>query len=132
MEKTLVIIKPDGVERGLIGEIISRYEKKGLKIVACKMAKADRELLEKHYAEHKGKSFYEDLMNYMMRGKVLVMVLEGNNVIQLIRKMHGSTNPLDADMGTIRGDFANKTTENIVHASDAKESAEREIRIWFS
>ncbi|QZY57261.1 nucleoside-diphosphate kinase [Crassaminicella profunda] len=132
MERILVIIKPDGVERGLIGEIISRYEKKGLNIVECKMIKADREILEKHYIEHKGKFFYEDLITYMMRGKVLVMILEGNNVIQLIRKMHGSTNPLDAEVGTIRGDFANRKTENIVHASDSKESAEREIAIWFS
>ncbi len=132
MEKTLVIIKPDGVERGLMGEIISRYEKKGLKIVDCRMVKADRETLERHYAEHKGKSFYEELISYMMRERILVLAIEGDNAIQLIRKMHGSTNPLDAEAGTIRGDFANTLTENIVHASDSKESAAREISIWFS
>ncbi|PAB59183.1 nucleoside-diphosphate kinase [Anaeromicrobium sediminis] len=132
MEKTLVIIKPDGIERGLMGEIISRYENKGFKITDCKMIKADREILEKHYAEHREKSFYGELISYMTRGKVLVMIIEGNNVIEIIRKMHGKTNPLDAEMGTIRGDFANSATENVVHASDSKESAEREISIWFS
>jgi nucleoside-diphosphate kinase len=132
MEKTLVIIKPDGVERGLIGEIISRYEKKGFKITDCKMIKADRETLVKHYAEHEEKSFFEELISYMTRGKVLVMIIEGNNAIQIIRKLHGKTNPLDAEIGTIRGSFANSVTENIVHASDSKDSAEREISIWFS
>lgn len=132
MEKTLVIIKPDGIERGLMGEIISRYEKKGLEITDCKMIKADRETLEKHYIEHKGKSFYEELISYMTRSNVLVMIIEGNNAIQIIRKLHGKTNPLDSEIGTIRGDFANSVTENIVHASDSKDSAKREISIWFS
>ena len=132
MEKTLVIIKPDGIERGLMGEIISRYEKKGFEIRDCKLITADKETLEKHYTEHKGKSFYEELITYMTRGKVFVMIIEGNHAIQIIRKLHGKTNPLEAQVGTIRGDFANSVTENIVHASDSKESAEREISIWFS
>ncbi|MBF8982691.1 nucleoside-diphosphate kinase [Lutibacter sp. B2] len=132
MEKTLVIIKPDGIERGLMGEIISRYEKKGLKIADCKMIEADKETLKRHYVEHKGKSFYEDLIIYMTRGKVFVMIIEGSNAIQIIRKLHGKTNPLEAEVGTIRGEFANSVTENIVHASDSKDSAEREISIWFS
>lgn len=131
MEKTLIIIKPDGVERGLIGEIISRYEKKGLEIIRCKMIKADKEILDRHYDEHKGKSFYEDLIKYMTRGRILVMVVEGENAIATVRKLHGKTNPMEAELGTIRGDFANSITENIVHASDSKESAQREIAIWF-
>lgn len=126
------IIKPDGVKRHLIGEIIGRYERKGFTITDCKMVKAHREILEKHYAEHKGKPFYEGLMSYMTRGKVLVMIIEGDKVIEMIRKIYGKTNPLEAQSGTIRGDFANSVTENIVHASDSKESAEREIAIWFS
>ncbi len=132
MERTLVIIKPDGVERGLMGEIISRYERKGLTVTECKLINAHRESLEKHYEEHKGKSFYEELLTYMTRGKVLVMIVEGNNAIQIVRKINGKTNPLDAEPGTIRGDFANSVTQNIVHASDSKESAKREISIWFS
>ncbi|WP_129598001.1 nucleoside-diphosphate kinase [Anaerophilus nitritogenes] len=131
MEKTLVIIKPDGVKRGLMGEIIKRYERKGLKIIDSKMVQADREILQKHYEEHKGKDFYEELITYMMSGKIVVMILEGENAIQIVRKIHGKTNPLDAELGTIRGDFANSTTQNIVHASDSKESSEREMFIWF-
>ncbi len=131
MEKTLVIIKPDGIERGLIGEIISRYEKKGLKITDCKMVRADEETLEKHYEEHKEKSFYKELISYMTRGKVLVLIVEGENAIQIVRKLNGKTNHLEAEAGTIRGDFANSVTENLVHASDSKESVEREISIWF-
>lgn len=132
MEKTLVIIKPDGVERGLIGEIISRYERKGLKIIACKMVRADRDTLEKHYVEHKEKPFFEELISYMMRGNIMVMIVEGNNAVKLARKLNGSTDPLDAELGTIRGDFANTKTENIIHASDSPEAVEREISIWFS
>lgn len=131
MEKTLVIVKPDGVKRGLIGEVISRYERKGLKIVECKMIEADRDTLEKHYIEHREKPFYEELVSYMMNGSIMVMIVEGNNAIKLVRNINGKTNPLDAEPGTIRGDFANTMTENIVHASDSEESAEREISIWF-
>lgn len=131
MERTFVIIKPDGVKRGLIGEIISRYERKGLKVVECKMLHADRSTLEKHYIEHIGKPFYEELISYMMQGSILAMIVEGNNAIKLVRKINGKTNPVEAEPGTIRGDFANTMTENIVHASDSAESAEREISIWF-
>lgn len=131
MEKTLVIIKPDGVMRGLIGEVISRYERKGLKIIKCKMMDADRATLEKHYIEHREKPFYEELISYMMQGSILAMVVEGNNAIKLVRNINGKTNPVEAEPGTIRGDFANTMTENIVHASDSLESAEREISIWF-
>ena len=131
MERTLVIIKPDGVRRGLIGEIISRYEKKGLKISNIKMIYADEEILREHYAEHLGKSFYKDLLDFMMSGRIVVMVVEGKNVVETVRKINGKTNPLEAEMGSIRGDFANFVTENIVHGSDSAESAEREISIWF-
>ncbi|KNF09577.1 nucleoside diphosphate kinase Ndk [Gottschalkia purinilytica] len=131
MEKTLVIIKPDGVERGLIGEVISRYERKGLKIKECRLINATKDILEQHYIEHKEKPFYEGLVSYMMRGPVVVMIVEGNEAIQLVRNINGSTKPTEAAMGTIRGDFANSVTENIVHASDSIESSEREISIWF-
>lgn len=131
MERTLVIIKPDGVRRGLIGEIISRYEKKGLKISNIRMIDADEEILKEHYAEHQGKSFYKDLLDFMMSGRIIVMVVEGKNVVETVRKINGKTNPLEAEMGSIRGDFANFVTENIVHGSDSAESAEREISIWF-
>lgn len=131
MERTLVIIKPDGVKRGLIGEVINRYERKGLNILDIKLLKPSKDILEKHYMEHREKPFYKELISYMMSGKVLVMILEGNNAISLVRKINGKTNPLEAEPGTIRGDFGSSVTENIVHASDSKESAEREISIWF-
>lgn len=131
MERTLVIIKPDGVKRGLIGEVINRYERKGLNILDIKLLKPNKDILEKHYMEHREKPFYKELISYMMSGKVLVMILEGNNAISLVRKINGKTNPLEAEPGTIRGDFGSSVTENIVHASDSKESAEREISIWF-
>lgn len=132
MERTLVIIKPDGIERGLIGEIISRYERKGFRLIKCNMIKATLDTLNKHYEHLIGKSFYNDLVTYMMRDYILVMIIEGNNVVETIRKINGSTNPIEAKMGTIRGDFANSITENIVHSSDSRESAEKEISIWFS
>ncbi|SDZ25663.1 nucleoside diphosphate kinase [Proteiniborus ethanoligenes] len=131
MERTLVIVKPDGIKRGLIGEVISRYERKGLKIVECRMIEADKATLEKHYIEHREKPFYEELVSYMMGGSIMVMIVEGNNAIKLVRNINGKTNPVDAEPGTIRGDFANTMTENIVHASDSVEAAEREISIWF-
>jgi len=130
-ERTLVLIKPDGVQRGLIGEIISRFEKRGLKIVAMKLVKPDRELAEKHYAIHKGKPFFEPTVKYIMSSPVVAMVIEGKNVIETVRKMMGKTNPQDADPGTIRGDFAQDISRNIVHGSDSKENAEYEINLWF-
>lgn len=130
MEKTLVLIKPDGVERGLIGEIISRYERKNLKIRYCNMVRADRDRLSKHYSEHKGRDFYERLIGYMQRGDIVVMVLQGENAIETVRKINGKTNPLEAEIGSIRGDYAAEKEENLVHASDSLESAKREIEIW--
>lgn len=130
-ERTFIMIKPDGVQRGLIGEIISRFEKRGIKIVAMKMIKVDRRLAEKHYAVHKGKPFFEPTVRYIMSSPVVAMVLEGYNVIDMVRKMVGKTNPQDADPGTIRGDLAQQIGRNIIHASDGKETAEYEINLWF-
>ncbi|GAA0740106.1 nucleoside-diphosphate kinase [Clostridium oceanicum] len=132
MEKTLVLIKPDGVKRKLIGKIIDRYEQKGLTISNMKMTKASRSTLEKHYEDLKDKDFFEDLINYMTSGPLIAMIIEGSNVISSVRKMHGNTNPIDAEMGTIRGDFGNSKTENLVHASDSKSHALKEISIWFN
>lgn len=131
LEQTLVIIKPDGIERKLLGNIISRYEKKGLNIRYCKMLEATREVLEEHYLEHKDRDFYEELIDYMMRGSILVMVLEGHDAIEKLRKINGSTNPIEAELGSIRGDYAISKEENLVHASDSKEAVEREKKIWL-
>ncbi|MCX7694443.1 MAG: nucleoside-diphosphate kinase [Caloramator sp.] len=131
MEKTLVLIKPDGVERGLIGEIIKRYEMKGMKIKEIKSLIPTRELAEKHYEEHKGKEFFEELIKYLTSGMVVAMIIEGENAIKCVRNINGATKYQDALPGTIRGDFAYKDTYNLVHASDCKDSAEREIKLWF-
>lgn len=131
-ERTFVMIKPDAVQRGLIGEIISRFEKKGIKIVAMKMVSVDRELAEKHYSVHKGKPFFEPTVKFIMSSPVVAMVLEGYNVIEMVRKMVGKTNPQDADPGTIRGDYGQHIGRNIIHASDGKETAEYEINLWFN
>ncbi|MDD2372964.1 MAG: nucleoside-diphosphate kinase [Syntrophomonadaceae bacterium] len=131
MNRTFAMVKPDGVEKGLVGEIISRFEKKGLKMVALKIMKITPELAEKHYSEHKGKPFFADLVNFITSGPVAAMVLEGENVIPTVRTMMGATNPQDAAPGTIRGDFALTIDENIIHGSDSPESARREIGIFF-
>lgn len=131
MEKTFVMIKPDGVSRGLMGEIIKRYEQKGLKITYMKLENADRKTVEEHYEQHKGKSFYHDLISYMTSGPLLLMVIEGEKAVELVRKLNGATKVEDAAPGTIRGDFAASTTYNVVHASDSVESAAREISIWI-
>lgn len=131
MERTLVIIKPDGVSRGLIGEIISRYERKGFHIVAGKLMKPEQEIVEYHYDVHRGKSFFQDLIAYFMEGHIFVMVVEGENVVDLVRKIHGDKDPSCALPGTLRGDYASSTTRNIVHASDSLGAAAREISIWF-
>lgn len=131
MEKTLVIIKPDGVRRGLIGEIISRYERKGLKIVEMKMVDPKQKTLMKHYHDHIEKDFFQELVQFMMSGKIVVMVVEGSNAVETVRKINGKTNPSDAENGSIRGDYAYSMTENIIHGSDSKENAEKEIKIWF-
>ncbi|MHC1683749.1 MAG: nucleoside-diphosphate kinase [Clostridiaceae bacterium] len=131
MERTLVLIKPDGVERKLIGEIISYYERKGLTISQMKMTVPDVKLVEEHYEEHKGKSFFNELVDYLSHGKVVAMVVEGNNVVEIVRKINGNKDPLKSECCTIRGTFANDTTQNLVHSSDSVEHAEREISIWF-
>ena len=131
MNRTFAMVKPDGVQKGLVGEIISRFEKKGLKMVALKMMKITPELAEKHYSEHKGKPFFADLVNFITSGPVAPMVLEGENVISTVRAMMGATNPQDATPGTIRGDFALTIDENIIHGSDSPESAMREIGLFF-
>ncbi|SHK22473.1 nucleoside diphosphate kinase [Geosporobacter subterraneus DSM 17957] len=131
MEKTLVIIKPDGVDRKLVGEIIGRYERKGFRIIAAKMLSAERITLADHYEEHIGRPYFEELISYMVEGRLMVMAVEGENAIEIVRMMNGHKDPKQALPGTIRGDFAHSITKNIIHASDSKETAEREIRIWF-
>ncbi|AAK40571.1 nucleoside-diphosphate kinase [Saccharolobus solfataricus] len=130
-QRTFVMIKPDGVKRGLIGEIISRFEKRGLKIVSLKMVKMSRDTAEKLYEEHKGKSFFEELVNYVTSGPVVCMVIEGDDVVQVIRRMIGNTDPKEAPPGTIRGDYALSKSENVIHASDSIEKAQREMSLFF-
>ena len=134
-EKTLILLKPDGVRRQLVGEIISRIEKKGYVVSALKMMQADRALLERHYAEHQGKPFFEPLVEFMMSGPIVAIVAEGNRVIEGFRSIAGVTDPTIADPGTIRGDLARdqgtKVVQNLVHGSDSPESAAREIEIFF-
>lgn len=130
-EKTFVMIKPDGVQRGFIGDIISRFEKKGLKIVAMKFVSVPKELAEKHYGIHKGKPFFKPTVDYITSSPVLAMVLEGNNAINIVRTMMGKTNPQEAAMGTIRGDFGQFIGRNIVHGSDGPDTADFEINLWF-
>jgi nucleoside-diphosphate kinase len=131
VERTLIIIKPGAVARGLVGEVLSRLEKKGLKIVGLKMLKMSREKAEELYSVHKGKHFYEELINYITSAPVVAGVVEGDDAIQVVRKVIGPTNPKEAPPGTIRGDFGISITQNVIHASDSKESAEREIKIFF-
>ncbi len=134
-EKTLILVKPDGVARGLVGEVISRIETKGYAIDSLRMLQADRALLEKHYAEHIGKPFYEPLVEFMMSGPIVAIVASGNRVIEGFRSLAGVTDPTVAAPGTIRGDLARdqgtKVVQNIVHGSDSPESAAREIEIFF-
>lgn len=131
-KRTFVMVKPDGVQRGLMGEVISRFEKSGIKIVAMKFLSVPLDLAEKHYGVHKGKKFYEKLLAYITSGPVLAMVVEGDQVIARIRKIVGVTDPLEAHPGTIRGDFAQQIGRNLIHASDSPENAEFEINLWFS
>ncbi|MGH4118703.1 nucleoside-diphosphate kinase [Clostridium sp.] len=131
MERTLVLIKPDGVNRGLIGEIINQYEEKSLEIVALKMMIATKESAEKHYSEHAGKNFFEELINYITEGKICAIILMGDKAVDVVRKINGDKDPTKAEIGSIRGKFALDKTQNLVHASDSTESAEREITIWF-
>lgn len=134
-QQTLVLIKPDGVKRNLIGEIIGRIEAKGYRVVAMKKFTPTRDLLATHYAEHKGKSFYEPLVEFMMSGDVVALCIEGNRVIEGFRALAGATDPTVALPGTIRGDlgrdWGQKVQQNLVHGSDSEESASREIALWF-
>ncbi|MGA3513430.1 nucleoside-diphosphate kinase, partial [Lactiplantibacillus plantarum] len=131
MEKTFLMVKPDGVQRNLIGEIVSRFEKKGFQLVGAKLMNVSREMAEQHYAEHKERPFFGELVDFITSGPVFAMVWQGNNVISTARSMMGKTNPADAASGTIRGDFATSVGMNIIHGSDSPESAEREIALWF-
>ena len=130
-EKTLVLVKPDGVKKHICGEVISRFERKGLEVEAIKMIQVPEELAKKHYAEHEGKGFFKDLIAFITSGPVLAMVIKGENAVAAVRQINGATDPLKAVPGSIRGDFATSIDENVVHASDAPETAEREIGLWF-
>ncbi|ATE52861.1 MULTISPECIES: nucleoside-diphosphate kinase [Actinosynnema] len=131
-ERTLVLVKPDGVERGLVGEVISRIERKGLKLAALELRNADRATAEQHYAEHEGKGFYEGLLDFITGGPLVALVIEGPRAIAAFRQLAGGTDPVEkATPGTIRGDFGLEVQFNLVHGSDSVESAEREIKIWF-
>ena len=130
-QRTLVLLKPDAVNRRLIGELITRFERKGLKIVAMKMLWVSRELAEKHYEMHRGKPFYESLLDYITSSPVVAMVIEGEQAIEVVRKMMGKTNGVEAEPGTIRGDYSLSIQNNLVHGSDSEESAKREISLFF-
>lgn len=131
IERSLVIIKPDAVQRGLIGEITARYERRGLKIAAMKLETVTRETAEKHYGEHQGKPFYEGLVSYITSAPSVLMVVEGPDAVSIVRTTNGATRPAEAAPGTIRGDFAVTIGRNVVHASDSVESAAREVGIFF-
>ena len=130
--KTFFMIKPDGVKRNLIGEIISRVEEKGFQITKIKMITISQDLAEKHYAEHKDKPFFSDLVSFITSGPVIAMQVEGENVVSQIRNLMGATNPSDATPGSIRGDLATELDKNVVHGSDSDESASRELNLFFS
>jgi|SRR5579862_3208984 len=132
MERTFVMVKPDGVERRLVGEIIKRFEQRGLRLVGLKMLRPSRELAEAHYAVHSGKPFYNDLVEFVTRGSVVAMALEGNQAITLVRRMMGALKPEEALPGTIRGDYTTDVQTNLVHGSDAPETAATELALWFS
>ncbi|MFA9396940.1 MAG: nucleoside-diphosphate kinase [Clostridiaceae bacterium] len=131
MEKTLVLIKPDVVERGFIGDIISIYEKKGLNIIAMRMVQPDISLAKLHYEEHEGREYFERLIKFITRSPLVALVIEGKNVVEIVRRVNGNKDPLKQDMGSIRGKFALSETENSVHSSDSPGHAKREIKIWF-
>jgi nucleoside-diphosphate kinase len=132
MERSLVLIKPDAIQRGLAGEIISRLEKKGLKIVAMRMLHMDKNLAQRHYAIHKGKAFFDDLVNFITSSPVIAIVFQGKNAVEIIRQMMGETDPAKAYRGTIRGDFGIDIGHNLVHGSDSLENASKEIDLFFS
>ena len=132
MERTLVLVKPDGVERGLVGEIVSRFERRGLRLVAAELRTLDRVTAERHYAEHAGKAFYDGLVDFITRSPLMALVVEGPaDTWRVVRTMMGPTNPADAAPGTIRGDLGLVMQQNLIHGSDSAESAQREIAIFF-
>jgi nucleoside-diphosphate kinase len=130
-ERTLVLIKPDGVQRQLVGRIVDRYEERGLKIVGLKLVQADRALAERHYAVHRERPFFGGLVEFITSGPLVALALEGPNAIAVVRAINGATRPHEAAPGTIRGDYALETAQNIVHASDGAETAESELGLWF-
>jgi nucleoside-diphosphate kinase len=131
VERTLVLVKPNGVARGLIGEIVARFERRGFALRAARMLQVDRDLATRHYQEHVGKPFFEELLAFITSGPVMAMVVEGPEAVKVVRSMMGATNPIDAAPGTIRGDYALDMGENVVHGSDSVDSAEREIALYF-
>jgi nucleoside-diphosphate kinase len=132
MEQTLVLIKPDGVQRGLVGKSVMRFEERGLKIVGLKFIQVDRSVAEKHYAVHASKPFYQELVNYISSGPVVALALEGHEAVSIVRKMIGSTRSSESSSGTVRGDFGLTRLQNTIHASDSPETAVYEISVWFS
>src|SRR5579859_5322985 len=131
MERTLILVKPDAFARNLTGEIIARFERKGLRLVAMQLQTMSRELAERHYAEHQGKGFYEELVSFITSGPLVAMVLEGESAVEAARQVIGATNPLQAATGSIRGDYAIAVGQNMVHGSDSTESAAREVGLFF-
>lgn len=131
MERTFIMLKPDAVQRGLVGQIIARFESKGCKLVGMKLIKVGRDLAEQHYAEHKGKGFFEPTVNYIMSSPVVAMVWEGKNVVAIARELMGSTHPATANPGTIRGAYGMDISRNIIHGSDSVASADREMALYF-
>jgi nucleoside-diphosphate kinase len=132
VERTLVLVKPDGVQRGLIGEILARFERKGLKVVGLRLLSVPREMAERHYAVHAGKPFYPGLVEFITSGPVAALALQGPDAIATVRRLVGATRPNEADGGTIRGDFGISTLRNLIHASDAPETAAEELQLWFA
>jgi nucleoside-diphosphate kinase len=131
MSRTLILVKPDAFERGITGEVIARFERKGLRLVAMKLLTADEEIANRHYAEHAEKPFFGELVSFITGGPLVAAILEGDDAVIAARQLIGATNPLEAAPGSIRGDFATEVTFNLVHGSDSDTSAEREIGIWF-
>jgi nucleoside-diphosphate kinase len=132
MSRTLILVKPDAFERGLTGEVIARFERKGLRIVALKQIQIDEEFAGIHYEEHREKPFFRELVDFITRGPLVAMVLEGEDAVEAARQVIGATNPMEAAPGSLRGDYALEVTFNLVHGSDSDKSAEREIGIWFT
>jgi nucleoside-diphosphate kinase len=131
VERTLVLVKPDAMQRGLAGEILSRLERRGLRVVALRLLQMDEAMARRHYAEHEGKRFYEELISYITACPIIAAVFEGSGAVEVVRKTIGATNPAEAEPGTIRGDLALETGRNLIHGSDSPQSAKREIALFF-